>query len=512
MSDNGYKAACLATGPVAYWRLGEEDYYYNAVRRSVPVSYWRLNEATPGTGACADDMGAYNGTYAGSPTGGVTGAITNDTNKAVTFNGSNSASASTALRLTGNHSLECWIYASSAPNGGILGWAAYGSGWQGSALYTHAAGQIGWLIGGNFVESATGLLTLNTWHHIVATWDGSAANIYIDGTIVVATGAANATAVGTFGIGANALGGYAGSMDEVAIYSRALTATEVAAHFAAKSGPAPSTNAADATGNGHTGTYVGSPTLGAAGLLAGDSDTAVTFTAAQSMAAAHVTTFDATNAFSVAQWVSDPTGLSSWSRLWTNEFNDGQAQGVRFHYANTGNYGWWFGRYRDGAGDELALESYASPHTHFVVCTYDGAYMRIYDNGQLVAGPMASSKSVKTGTQSFSLGTSGYAGTQDEPAIWDRALTAGEIAKLFAIGEQKHIAGVTRNSVGTALGSCVVESHLTADGSKIAVVTSDAGTGAFSVLAGSVAPHYLVAYKAGSPDIAGTSVNALVGS
>ena len=143
MSDNGYKATILETEPVAYWRLGEADYYYNAVRRSVPVSYWRLNEATPGTGACADDMGAYNGTYAGSPTGGVTGAITNDTNKAVTFNGSNSASASTALRLTGNHSLECWIYASSAPDGGILGWAAYGSGWQGSALYTHAAGQIG---------------------------------------------------------------------------------------------------------------------------------------------------------------------------------------------------------------------------------------------------------------------------------------------------------------------------------------------------------------------------------
>ena len=216
------------------------------------------------------------------------------------------------------------------------------------------------------------------------------------------------------------------------VYRDACLALSPVAYW--RLGEASGASAADATGNGHTGTYAGSPTLGVAGLLAGDSDTAATFTAAQSMAAAHVTTFDATNAFSVAQWVSDPTGLTSWSRLWTNEFNDGQAQGVRFHYANVGGYGWWFGRYRDGAGDELVVPTPASPHTHFVVCTYDGAYMRIYDNAVLVAGPMASSKSVKTGTQPFSLGTLGYAGTQDEAAIWSRALTAGEIASLYAAG------------------------------------------------------------------------------
>jgi hypothetical protein len=42
-------------------------------------------------------------------------------------------------------------------------------------------------------------------------------------------------------------------------------------------GEASGTSAADASGNGHTGTYVGSPTLGVAGLLTGDADTAVTF-------------------------------------------------------------------------------------------------------------------------------------------------------------------------------------------------------------------------------------------
>ena len=524
MSDNGYKAACLATGPVAYWRLGEEDYYYNAVRRSVPVSYWRLNEATPGTGACADDMAAYAGTYVGSPTGGVTGVITNDPDKAVTFNGSSQyAYRAAVLTSASNWTLEAWVKPSSltATEGIMLHAGDATSNGFGFCInpLTTTTGYLGGLLDGVvWVTTTFHFPDTTSWHHVVMTRDASTVTIYADGNAVGTSGSTPGAPAAYAQIGCEKGSGaasrfFAGSVDEAAMYNRCLPPAEVAAHYALRGSPAPSTNAVDASGNAHSGTYIGSPTLGVTGLLAGDSDTAVTFTAAQSMAAAHVTTFDATNAFSVAQWVSDPTGLSSWSRLWTNEFNDGQgAQGVRFHYANLSGYGWWFGRYRDGAGDELALESYASPHTHFVVCTYDGAYMRIYDNGQLVAGPMASSKSVKTGTQSFSLGTSGYAGTQDEPAIWDRALSAGEIAKLFAIGEQKHIAGVTRNSVGTALGSCVVESHLTADGSKIAVVTSDAGTGAFSVLAGSVAPHYLVAYKAGSPDIAGTSVNTLVGS
>jgi hypothetical protein len=42
-------------------------------------------------------------------------------------------------------------------------------------------------------------------------------------------------------------------------------------------GEASGTTAADSSGNSHAGTYAASPTLGATGLIAGDSDTAVTF-------------------------------------------------------------------------------------------------------------------------------------------------------------------------------------------------------------------------------------------
>ena len=71
------------------------------------------------------------------------------------------------------------------------------------------------------------------------------------------------------------------------------------------------------------------------------------------------------------------------------------------------------------------------------------------------------------------------------------------------------ISGVTRDSGGTPLGGVVVDLFLTADDTKIAATVSDgAGNFSFGATAG---PYYLVAYKTGTPDVAGTSVNTLTG-
>jgi hypothetical protein len=70
------------------------------------------------------------------------------------------------------------------------------------------------------------------------------------------------------------------------------------------------------------------------------------------------------------------------------------------------------------------------------------------------------------------------------------------------------LSGVTRDNAGAALGNCVVDLMRSSDDAKIAAVTSDAsGNFAFYVLP--PGPYYLVAYKVGSPDVAGTTVNTL---
>jgi hypothetical protein len=72
-----------------------------------------------------------------------------------------------------------------------------------------------------------------------------------------------------------------------------------------------------------------------------------------------------------------------------------------------------------------------------------------------------------------------------------------------------NLAGITRDSAGAILGNCRVELFITGRDVSIAETVSDA-VGAFAFDMPGTGPFYLVAYKLGSPDVAGTTVNTLV--
>ncbi|MDF2692902.1 MAG: Autotransporter adhesin, partial [Labilithrix sp.] len=88
------------------------------------------------------------------------------------------------------------------------------------------------------VESAA--VQLGAWHHVVATYDGSTMRLYLDGE--QRASAPSAASLGTkalpFRIGAKSAmdesGSLLGSMDEVAVYDRALAADRIKAHFNAR--------------------------------------------------------------------------------------------------------------------------------------------------------------------------------------------------------------------------------------------------------------------------------------
>lgn len=73
------------------------------------------------------------------------------------------------------------------------------------------------------------------------------------------------------------------------------------------------------------------------------------------------------------------------------------------------------------------------------------------------------------------------------------------------------IRGVTKDGAGAPLGNCDVHLFRTADDSEAAQGVSDAN-GNYRLDASSAIPHYAVAYKPGAPDVAGTTVNTLVGT
>lgn len=75
-----------------------------------------------------------------------------------------------------------------------------------------------------------------------------------------------------------------------------------------------------------------------------------------------------------------------------------------------------------------------------------------------------------------------------------------------------YITGITKDSAGTALGSCVVQLFRTDNDQIIEEIVSDgAGEYRFRGIAPGTS-YYVVAYKAGAPDVAGTTVNTLVGA
>lgn len=89
---------------------------------------------------------------------------------------------------------------------------------------------------------------------------------------------------------------------------------------------------------------------------------------------------------------------------------------------------------------------------------------------------------------------------------WGPFYPAGRIASRVGF------VGVTRDQYGTPTGSCVVQLFRTENDLFIMEVTSDSDGNFLLQSWYSPDTHYIVAYKAGSPDIFGTTVNTLVGA
>jgi hypothetical protein len=103
------------------------------------------------------------------------------------------------------------------------------------ALYAHSdtARPQGWInTGGNdILADGTAALSLNTWTHLAATYDGSSFRLYVNGALVRTRSASGNIVSSTqmLLIGGNTVWGefFAGVIDDVRVYNRALSQSEV---------------------------------------------------------------------------------------------------------------------------------------------------------------------------------------------------------------------------------------------------------------------------------------------
>ncbi|MBD8043081.1 DNRLRE domain-containing protein [Arthrobacter sp. Sa2BUA2] len=249
----------------------ESHPYPAAVLRDGANTYWRLDDAT--AAAPADSSSGNNrGLPYGSPvTAGTPGAVSGST--AAVFDGvDDQVSGQQRYAAPTTYTAEAWFKTSTTRGGEIFGFASgqpnrradrNSSGTVDRSLYMTNTGTLAFAVlnpANTLVAPATSA-TYNddAWHHAVVSQTETGWTLYVDGE-VAARGDTPAvqTYKGSWRIGGDSLNfrwpnrpasGYlAGSIDEFAAYPTALSAAQVAQHFAAGTGgagpePVPDTTA-----------------------------------------------------------------------------------------------------------------------------------------------------------------------------------------------------------------------------------------------------------------------------
>jgi PKD repeat protein len=413
------------------------------------VAHWTLDD---GSGQSAADATGHGNT--GTITGGA--AWTSGVRAgALAFDGADdyvSVADAPSLRLTGDCTFALWMYKTSeaadwqrligkgAPNVRNYGlWEEAGAGkrilFQ---QYDASGGAIVNLYSNTAIE-------VGAWYHIAGVVSGSTVAIYINGALDAST-----TRAGTPGTSADPLtlcyagyhGKFPGRLDDVRVYSRALSTADIAlllapqsddglvAHWTLDDGSG--MTAADATGHGNTGTITGGAawTSGVRGgaLSFDGADDYVSVPDAPSLRL----TGDCTFAF----WMYKTSEAADWQRL--------LGKGA----PNVRNYGLWE---EAGAGKRILFQQYAGDGTpilglfsttaievgawYHIAGVVSGSTVSLYVNGALDASTVRAG-TPGTSADPLTIGYAGYhakyPGRLDDVRVYSRALSAAEIAALLA--------------------------------------------------------------------------------
>jgi DNA-binding beta-propeller fold protein YncE len=144
--------------------------------------------------------------------------------------------------------------------------------------------------------------------------------------------------------------------------------------------------------------------------------------------------FEGNSPFTVSMWAKNDGSSGVYGRLISKEKSISPREGwLIFRYKNSDRYG--FERWEGGAQDNVNFP-YTSGQWNHIAFTFDGTHMRGYLNGEPVAEPTESSKSVQPTFDPLVIGARSdgehdfYQGTLDDIRIYSRALSSEEIADV----------------------------------------------------------------------------------
>ncbi len=434
------------------------------------IAHWEMNE-TSGTTA-TDSAGINDGTM----TGGLdasTDSVAGQVSTALNMNGT---SDYIEVNQDWDNTLSTFTYAVWIKPDNVtdqnLFFALNGNSLYPRASFTAAAGDIKFQLKiGGTTSSATFNTNLVTgvWQHVVFTFDNAAGNIYnlyIDGVLFDTNNFPDGTIDGgtsnlLIGRDTNNNLYFDGIMDDVRVYNRALTITEINAlpghttditsnlqgHW--KFDETSGTNANDETASGYDGTLYGNPTWqGTGGKDGGALDFDGTDDEVYLDVVTPNTNLEIDGDLTVAAWVKTSISNANGAVLFlqdtgsvNNNYNLGLTSGAP--YLDHGN---------GSTGEKFTATGTINDDTwHHVAAVTDYPNLYIYIDGVPDSGSphTMTLDIVNVNSAAFKMSTNGstwaYEGLLDDMRVYNRALTAGDINALpgVSIGNIQFCDGTT---------------------------------------------------------------------
>lgn len=227
--------------------------YPQTVTADNPMLYWRLGDAGASTTAADSSGNAHPGIY-GSGASATLGAIPNDSNGAVSLDGSPSGYVTSAQSFPSpaTFSVEGWFRTTSQSGGSIIGFGSSQTGLSSAysrQLFITSSGLVAFGVfasGRPITILSPNAYNDGQWHYVVGTLGSNGMALYIDGRLIgTNTNKASTSYTGYWRIGGDKMAGWTAgnffppanylpaSVDEVAVYPYQLTSAQVATHYAA---------------------------------------------------------------------------------------------------------------------------------------------------------------------------------------------------------------------------------------------------------------------------------------
>ena len=193
-----------------------------------PAAYWKLDDDPNAT--VPDAVGSNNGINQNgcALVSGKVGAAA----EFVDSSDQISIADSPNLKPTTSLTVAAWVARQSSQSSGPI-FAKFSAG-VGYKLSVNTTGAAEFSVGST-VASAQGIsLSPGQWYHVAGVWDGATTKLYIDGQLQapVKTGPTTFSHTGAAAVLSGAggtIGAFKGSVDEVVLFDKALTAAQIAA-------------------------------------------------------------------------------------------------------------------------------------------------------------------------------------------------------------------------------------------------------------------------------------------